>query len=533
MRFSSFVTVPATSAAPWVGVNQAAAPRTKASNASLRLRQGVEIICVSWFAISLLAGSRPAAAEPAEDRRPPAGEQLAGDESAFRGNAYAGRGSAAFAVTLPVLATPLPTKPAPRPPVPGGPPVLTASVESLAPATDSSRGEVLSLERAIEIAMRQQPTLRQSQAQLEAARGRIDLAKVASNPTLTLDASAMIKPTPSSPNGLDAKANWRIYDFGQTSASIRAAELNAEASAAMVGTTALDIRTNVEIAYLTAVADCQLVRVAETTVRSEESHLDQARRFVAAQAHDPIELAQAQARLANARSALAQAQSNEAVALANLRSAIGWVDPTSSPTVAPNWQVPPETEPQPLTALVDSARKNRPEIVQLDKLVDAADASLEAARAERRPVLSMTAQTQWSPGNKDWIPEPTWSAQLALTVPLFDGGKAAADMQIASANKLSASANRDALLVTLTSQLDAARAQIVADRTNVAASADAVASARAQLQLSEARYTQGLGSQIELADAQTAVTTAEGNLVQAEFQLATAWAQLHRAIAQP
>ena len=45
------------------------------------------------------------------------------------------------------------------------------------------------------------------------------------------------------------------------------------------------------------------------------------------------------------------------------------------------------------------------------------------------------------------------------------------------------------------------------------ASTEAVTAARAQLKLAEARYTQGLGSQIELADAQTAVTTAEGNLV--------------------
>ena len=54
--------------------------------------------------------------------------------------------------------------------------------------------------------------------------------------------------------------------------------------------------------------------------------------------------------------------------------------------------------------------------------------------------------------------------------------------------------------------------------------------AGAQLKLAEARYTQGLGSQIELADAQTAVTTAEGNLIQAEWQLAEAWAQLRRAL---
>jgi outer membrane protein len=440
--------------------------------------------------------------------------------------------------------------PAPNQPVPS--PVLPQPVDPMA-QTNSTGGEVLSLERAIEIAMRQQPSLRQSQAALEAARGRVDLARVARNPTIFLDATAgtgstiqrgTLNPngtvTGSGPDffshsestGLGATASWRIYDFGQTSASIRAAELNADAFAATIGTTTLDIRTNVEVAYLTAVADRKLELVAQTTVRSEDNHLDQARRFVAAQAHDPIEVAQAQARAANARSALAQSQSNEAIALANLRSAIGWVDPTRSPTVAPNWPVPPETEPQALTALVDAARKNRPEILQLDKLLEAAGANLDAAHAERRPVLSAQAQTQWSPGTGDWSPQPSWSAGLSLSVPLFDGGRASADIRIANASVMSASANRDALLVTLTSQLDAARSQIVANRANVAASTEAVSAARAQLQLSEARYTQGLGSQIELADAQTAVTTAEGNLVQAEFQLASAWAQLHRAVAQ-
>jgi outer membrane protein len=429
--------------------------------------------------------------------------------------------------------------------------VLPQPVDPMA-QTNSTGGEVLTLDRAIEIAMRQQPSLRQSQAALEAARGRVDLARVARNPTIALDATAGIGSstagtgsvvngfqaqspdffTHSESTGLGATANWRLYDFGQTSASIRAAELNADAFAATIGTTTLDIRTNVEVAYLTAVADRKLELVAQTTVRSEDNHLDQARRFVAAQAHDPIEVAQAQARAANARSALAQSQSNEAIALANLRSAIGWVDPTRSPTVAPNWPVPPETEPEALTALVDAARKNRPEILQLDKLLEAAGANLDAAHAERRPVLSAQAQTQWQPGTRDWSPQPTWSAGLSLSVPLFDGGRASADIRIANANMMRANANRDALLVTLTSQLDAARSQIIANRANVAASTEAVSAARAQLQLSEARYTQGLGSQIELADAQTAVTTAEGNLVLAEFQVASAWAQLHRAVAQ-
>jgi len=436
-------------------------------------------------------------------------------------------------------------QPAPAPPIP---PASPAPPDPAAPPAGASAPEVLTLERAIEIAMRQQPSLRQTKAQLEAARGRVDQARVARRPTLVLDATlASASRTSIDPGtetrspdffshndstGLGANASWRIYDFGLTSANIRAAELNAAATATTIGTTTLDIRNQVELAYLEAVAGRRLVAVADTTVKSEERHLDQAKRFVAAQAKDPIEVAQAQSRNANARSALAQAQSNEAIALANLRSAIGWLDPAHSPIVSPNWPAPSESDPLALAALVDTARNQRPEIVQLDKQIEAADASLTAARAERRPVLSANASTRWSPDSNNTRPEPSWTAALTLSWSVFDGGRSAADARVAHANLENVIAQRDALLVSLTSQLDLSRAQIIANHANVAASTEAVTAARAQLQLAEARYAQGLGSQIELADAQTAITTAEGNLVQAEFQLATAWAQLHRATAQ-
>src|SRR6185503_17007358 len=230
-------------------------------------------------------------------------------------------------------------QPAPaRPATPVGPstPAAPGGPDPTAPTT-SAGPEVLTLERAVEIAMRQQPSLRQSKAQLEATQGRVDLSRVARNPTVQLGATVGIGSSRSvatgggtgggndffshsEDTGLSASASWRIYDFGQTAANIRAAELNADAAAAAVTTTTLDVRTGVENAYLEAVARRRLVQFAEATVKSEDAHLDQARRFVAAQAKDPIEVAQAQARDANAKSALAQAQSNEANALANLRS---------------------------------------------------------------------------------------------------------------------------------------------------------------------------------------------------------------------
>ncbi len=409
--------------------------------------------------------------------------------------------------------------------------------------------ETLTLDRAIEIALVQQPSVRVTRATIEQANARIQSARVALKPTVALQGSLAVGSSrqfsaattstttggffdPTLSTGFSANASWRIYDFGQTSAAIRAAEASAEATAASISTTNLDIRSSVAIAFLEAIARGRLVIVAQSTVNSEEAHLDQARRFVAAQAKDPIEVVQAQARAANARSALAQSQSNAAVALSNLRSAIGWLDPTITFTVDGAWPTPPAEDPAELATLVDVARKHRPELVQLDKQMIAAEASVTVAQGERRPVLSAQANSQWGPSQHDWSPQPTWTAGLTLSWQLYDGGRSAADVRVARAQVTGIQAQRDQLLVSLTSQLDSARSQIVAHRANVTASNEAVTAARAQLRLADARYTQGLGSQIELADAQTAVTTAEGNLITAEWQLADAWAQLQRALGQ-
>ena len=417
------------------------------------------------------------------------------------------------------------------------------------PAAAQPRHETLTLQRAIEIALQQQPSVRITKAQIEQANARVQSARVALKPTVSLQASVAESSSrqttdvttgdtsggffhPSLSTGFSASASWRIYDFGQTSAAIRAAEANADATASSILTTNLDIRSSVSIAFLTAIARARLIAVAENTVKSEELHLDQARKFVAAQAKDPIEVVQAQARAANARSELAQSQSDSAVALANLRSAIGWLDPAITFSVDGTWPAPPPQDPSDLTVLVEAARKNRPELVQLDKQVIAAEASVTVAQAERRPVLSASANTQWGPQQDDWSPQPSWTAGLVLSWQLYDGGRSAADVRTARAGVTIVQAQRDSLLVSLTSELDSSRQQIVANRANVTASTEAVTAARAQLNLANARYTQGLGSQIELTDAQTAVTTAEGNLISAEFQLAQAWAQLERALGQ-
>jgi outer membrane protein len=441
-------------------------------------------------------------------------------------------------------------------------PSWTLGVQDVTAEELGTPGKVtLSMARAVELAVKQHPTLRIQRATADAAFGRVDQAKVVEAPTVTLFASPLafseqqvysnskVNPvtgqagsasggflSPAASWGFGGSASWRIYDFGQTRANVAAAEANADAAVAGAESSSLDIKLGVEQAYLQAIAMRRLTIVAETTVSSETNHTDQAKRFVAAGQYDPIQVSQAEARLANARSALAQAQSNEATALAGLRVAIGWLDAFHALAVDPRWPVPSSHAPQELPQLLDLARTNRPDIIQLDKQIIASDLSLEAAHAERRPILSAAASITDTPNTLQtpysYKPQPAWQAGVTLSWLLFDGGKSKADVHVARGNLDIAIATRDQLLVTLLSTLENARAQIVTNKANVQASNEAIVAAQAQLKLSEARYAQGLGSQIELADSMTAVTTAAGNLVSAEYQLAVAWATLERALAQ-
>jgi len=460
-----------------------------------------------------------------------------------------------LALAQPAAPTPTPTPPdQPQNPPPADSPQWLPGVVDVTASETAVPGKLtLTMARAVEIAQKTQPSLRQAKATIDAATGRVDGAKVTEHPIITLGASvgasssqrglcAFNDPTQGYCGGfftgsyttaLTAGASWRIYDFGLTHANVEAAVANEDAAKAGYSVSSLDVRRDVEVAYLEALARRRLVLVAEATVKSEAGHLDQAKRFVAAQAQDPIQVAQAQARYSNAQSALAQAQSDEAVALANLRAAIGWLDPSRAPAVDPNWPTPASEEPPDLAQLVDTARKFRPEITQLDKEIQAADASVTAAHAERRPILSASGGISYSPlPTETPATQPSWQAGLSLTWQLWDGGRSHSDVEVANANLVSAQAQKDALLVSLTSALESSRAQIVANKANVASSTEGVTAAKEELKLAEARYAQGLGSQIELADAQTAVTTASGNLITAEWNLATAWATLRRALGQ-
>jgi outer membrane protein len=88
-------------------------------------------------------------------------------------------------------------------------------------------------------------------------------------------------------------------------------------------------------------------------------------------------------------------------------------------------------------------------------------------------------------------------------------------------------------LLQIQVQVDTARLAVRGAKASLGAAEDALTNAREQLRLAEQRYSTGVGSIIELNDAQVARTSSAAQLVQARYGVASARAQLLAALGRP
>jgi outer membrane protein len=407
---------------------------------------------------------------------------------------------------------------------------------------------VLTLAQAVDQAISHQPTLRQAQANVDAAQGRVEQARSPALPQASASAiyqrtTGNFTPRPGASTTLQTPASWSfrsynffsfgvsasqlIYDFGQAAGRRRAAEANREVARAFEQQSALEVVLAVERAYYQALAQRELARVAREAVANQEKHLTQVRGLVEAGLRPDIDLARVRTDLANTRVALIGAENGEALGRALLNQQMG--TPGSKYTLADEPRPPVPGETGPLEPLVDTAVSGRPELLGLARARQAQEATIAALRAGYAPSLAAGAGATEAGTGLDRL-VPNWVVGATLTWPLLQGGLTAGQVHEARATLAALEAQEQAIRLQVWVEVEQGQLGVRAAQGEGAAAEEALASAREQLRLAEGRYTAGLGNVIELGDAQVAFTNAAAQAVQARYNVALARAQLTAAL---
>ena len=412
----------------------------------------------------------------------------------------------------------------------------------------------LTLSAAIAQALKTQPTVRQAKAQTRAAEGRVGQARAGYLPQVTGTAAyqrttgnfaprpgaipntttgvVVRSPSPSLTTydfyNLSLTASQLIYDFGQTNGRWSAAESAVDASVASEAAIRLQTVMNVQSAFYQAWAERALVNVADETLANQVRHLEQIEASVKVGVRPEIDLAQARANVANARVQLINTQNAYEAAKNQLNAAMGVMANTDY-EVADEEAPAIDEEDGPIDPLVKRALDARPDIVALERQRDAQNKTIRSLRGGYGPslVASSTASEQGTQLNGL---VPNWNIGLTLTWPIFQGGLTTGQIREAEANLESTDAQLTALKIQIRTQVDQSRLAVRAAKSSIGAADEALTNARLQLKLAEGRYSAGVGSIIELADAQVAYTNARAQVVQAHFNLSNSRAQLVTAL---
>jgi outer membrane protein len=319
-----------------------------------------------------------------------------------------------------------------------------------------------------------------------------------------------------------------ITDSGRTNNLVSQAKLEAQASQANYQATRYDVLLGVSQAYYEVLFAEQLVKVAQQTVATRQTVVDQVSELTKSKLKSEVDLSFAQVNLSDAKLMQLRAEDRLASAYAALGQALGSQQSIryrlSDQAMPP--APPPDAEP-----LVAQAFQNRPELAGLRLQRDADQKFVYAERDLNRPTVSLVAVGGALPyirsGNLNAnIPAGYEAAAVNVHIPVFNGHLFSARRQAAE-YRLSATDQRirglqDRIARDVRTSWDRARTSFEA----IGATQQLLTQANLALDLAQGRYNLGLSSIVELTQAQLGQTSAEVQNLNAKYEYQEAYAAL-------
>ncbi len=410
----------------------------------------------------------------------------------------------------------------------------------------------ISLTDCLHIALQQNGTILKAKSDLEASHGVVVQTKAIAKPKAQLtgqfqaiDENSIDTPSQSSFSfGTDKSWNagiqlvQSIYEGGRIKSALRTARLTQEQALLEYQTVVVDTLLAVRVAYYDVLLAGQQIVVREASVNLLGRELDDQQRRFDAGTVPRFNVLRAEVAVANARPALIRTRNAHRIAKNKLANLLGYNLPREIWEDIP-LQLTDRLDAVPyaveLPAAIAQALERRPELGALRKAEALRQEGVVNANSGYKPSVQVFGGygTRSSSFENDLAFERHgWLAGAQMSWNIFDGfltkGKVAEARALREKSKteLDDAARRIELEVRTAYSFFIEAREVLESQKKVQEQADEA------LRLARARTDAGTGTQLEVLDAQTALTEARTTQVQALHDYAVARARLERAIGQ-
>ena len=383
------------------------------------------------------------------------------------------------------------------------------------------------------------PTVSAAGARIAQARADRAAARAALLPSLDASASvsrgnqqAALPGTTVTVSQVGAQTAWELDLFGGRSASRDAAQARLAAAQAGWHEARVAVAAETAASYV-GWRTCQqqlAVAINDARSRAESARLIE----LSTQAGFTAPASAALARASAAEGAARERQQRAAceTELKGLVALTAIDEPLLRERLAVAGAAPAAAVPEPVPAVPAQLLAQRPDVFAAQMEVAAASAEVGAAEADRYPRLSLSGSiaagsVRVAGGSGD---AQTWSiGPLALSLPVFDAGRRAANVEAAKARYAQAAAQYRARVRQAVREVEQALVALDSARSRNGDALMAAEGYRASFAATEARYRAGLASLVELEDTRRTMLAAETALVSLQREGLGAWIDLYRA----
>ena len=381
------------------------------------------------------------------------------------------------------------------------------------------------------------PDLAQAQSRIVQARAALTGSRAALTPSVDAQASAS-RGFNESVRALATTAQaglqgqWEIDLWGGNAAAERAASERLQGAQAQWHAARVSVAAEVALQYSSLRTCLQQQAIAEDDERSRAQTARLSQQSERAGFTAPATHALAQASAAEAVVRSAQQRMQCALELKALVALTGRDEATLRTRLAPTPLQPPTDALLRIATLPAQVIAQRPDVYAAEREVAAASADVGQAQAQRYPRLALSgtigaAQVRTQGLQTDLN---TWSlGPLALSLPLLDGGRRAAQEDAARARYDETVALYRARVRLAVSEVEQALVRLDASVGRTASAQAAAEGYRTAFRATEARWRAGLASQLELEDARRTALAADQSLALLAHERAGAWVALYRA----
>lgn len=325
-----------------------------------------------------------------------------------------------------------------------------------------------------------------------------------------------------------------ITDFGRTLNLVSSSKLLEKAQNASALATTEDMVLATDQAFYNALQAQALLKVAQQTVTTRGSVQHQIDELTKSKLKSGLDLAFADVNLSQAKLLQLDAQNNVDSTLAALTAVLGFDKQVNYELTEENTQLP--SPPPDVDVLVNTAMQQRPDLQALTFDQQAAEKFRRAQRDQLFPTISALGMMGGTPVRPDCLGgcfpnyfTSSWYGAIGLNmnIPIFNGFLFTAQASEAKYRAQAATENTRDLRDQVVRDVRTAWLSANTAFQRVGVAAELAKEADLSLTLAQGRYQLGLGSIVELSQAQLQQTDAAIGYVNAQYQYRLALSTLN------